>query len=145
MDTFEEHFQSLLSQETIFAGENNDYVLQHPWLHRKSCPQIQQLLGTETTIVDLKNKKQTDVNEFGRLIIGGSIHAGQIQEKVKDFCEKNMENLLKKELGLFTCCMEEGEKAEAELWNVFSKKLREHAKATACLGGEFNFEKMIVK
>lgn len=108
----------------------------------KVATQIQQLLGTETTLVNLKNKKQTDVNEFDRVIIGGSIHAGQIQKKVKDFCGKNMENLLKKELGLFICCMEEGEKAEAELRNVFPKELQKHAKATACLGGEFNFEKM---
>ena len=105
--------------------------------------QIRDFLGDEVTLFNLKSKSpQPSLDDFERVIVGGSIHAGQIQKKVRDFCAQNSTILAEKELGLFICCMEEGEKAEEELKNVFPEELLAHAKATACLGGEFNFEKM---
>lgn len=38
--------------------------------------------------------------------------------------------------------MEEGEVAQKQLQNAFPDELLNIAKATACFGGEFNFEKM---
>lgn len=108
----------------------------------KVSQQIADFLGEDTSLHNLKSKIAPDLSSFHRVIIGGSIHAGQIQKKVKDFCAKNSEQLLEKELGIFICCMEKGEKAEQELKAVFDENLLKHAKATACLGGEFNFEKM---
>jgi len=108
----------------------------------KVAKQIRDFLGDEATLYNLKDKKQVDPTTFDRIIIGGSIHAGQIQKKVKKFYTENLDLLLQKELGIFICCMEEGEKAEQELQDVFPDTLLSHAKATACLGGEFNFEKM---
>ncbi len=108
----------------------------------KVAKQIRDYLGDEATLYNLKDKTQVDVKSFDRIIIGGSIHAGQIQKQVKEFYSENQDLLLEKELGIFICCMEEGEKAEQELQNVFPDTLLSHAKATACLGGEFNFEKM---
>lgn len=114
----------------------------HHGCTEKVARQIQNSLGDETTLHNLKSKNQPDLNDFNRIIIGGSIHAGQIQKKVKEFCAKNLDTLLEKELGIFICCMEEGEKAEKEMQDVFPEELLRHAKATACLGGEFNFDKM---
>lgn len=108
----------------------------------KAAGQIAEILGPETTLHHLKSKKQANLHNYDRVIIGGSIHIGQIQKKLKEFYTKNMEILLEKELGIFICCMEEGEKAKKEMHDVFPKQLLNHAKATACLGGEFNFEKM---
>jgi len=108
----------------------------------KVAGQIRDFLRSDTTLHNLKSKDQPDLHKFDRVIIGGSIHAGQIQKKVKEFYTKNMDLLLEKELGIFICCMEEGEKAKEEMKVVFPEKLLNHAKATACLGGEFNFEKM---
>ena len=108
----------------------------------KVARQIMDFMGENTILHNLKSKEQPSLDDFDRVIIGGSIHAGQIQKKVKQFCTNNQESLLKKELGIFICCMEEGEKAREEMRNVFPVELLSHAKATACLGGEFNFEKM---
>lgn len=93
-------------------------------------------------MVNLKKDANPKLKEFNRVIIGGSIHAGQIQKKVKDFCNKNLDELQNKELGLFICCMEEGEKAKTQFLVAFPKVLHQNAKATACFGGEFDFEKM---
>ncbi|WP_167610346.1 flavodoxin domain-containing protein [Maribellus sediminis] len=109
---------------------------------KKVVSEIAQFLGEGVTTCNLKKESAPDVSEFDRVIIGGSIHAGQIQKKVKEFCKNNVEALQKTELGLFICCMEEGEKAEAQLQEAFPEELLIHAKATACLGGEFNFKKM---
>lgn len=108
----------------------------------KVAGQIADLLGPETTLHNLKSKKQPNLNDYDRVIIGGSIHLGKIQKKVIEFYSANMDILLRKELGIFICCMEVGEKAQQEMQDVFPKQLLNHAKATACLGGEFNFEKM---
>lgn len=85
-------------------------------------------LGGKVDYVDLKQKKLPVLNEYDRIIVGGSIHAGQIQHKVKDFCEKNRELLLNKELGLFICCMYEGGVARKHMQDVFPEELLPHAK-----------------
>jgi len=98
--------------------------------------------SADTRIVDLKKEPNIDISKFDTVIIGGSIHAGRMQKSVIKFCEKNMDNLLKKDLGLYLCCMEEGEKAQKQFDNAFPDKLIGSAKARGLLGGEFNFEKM---
>jgi len=104
--------------------------------------EIAEHLGEKVSLCNLKKEEVPTISNFDRVIIGGSIHAGKIQKKVKDFCKNHEEALLQTELGLFICCMEEGEKANEELWEAYPESLLQHAKATACLGGEFNFERM---
>jgi menaquinone-dependent protoporphyrinogen oxidase len=99
-------------------------------------------LSGDITIVNLKNDKNPDFENYDRVIIGGSIHAGQIQRRVRNFCENNLEKLGYKEIGLFICCMYEGEQARKQLNDAFPEKLHQFAKTEAILGGEFNFEKM---
>lgn len=54
----------------------------------------------------------------------------------------NSQVLKSKKLGLYLCCMEEGEKAREQFENAFPAELREYAKSAKLLGGEFVFEKM---
>ncbi len=104
--------------------------------------EIKEHLGENVTLCNLKKDEIPGIGNFDQVIVGGSIHAGKIQKKVKEFCKKYHNELLQKELGLFICCMEEGEKAYDELREAYPETLLQHAKATACLGGEFNFERM---
>jgi menaquinone-dependent protoporphyrinogen oxidase len=108
----------------------------------KAALELKTFLGNNVELINLKEKSNPDLKKFTRVIIGGSIHAGQIQKKVKDFCNKNLTELQTKELGLFICCMEEGEKAKTQLTEAFPKVLRQNAKAIAYFGGEFDFKKM---
>jgi menaquinone-dependent protoporphyrinogen oxidase len=55
---------------------------------------------------------------FDTVIIGGSIHAGQMQGRVKTFCKKNMLDLLQKRVALFMVGMNEPE-FENEFNNAF--------------------------
>lgn len=104
--------------------------------------ELKQLLGQDVTLCNLKKEKAPDLSQFERIIVGGSIHAGQIQKRIKNFCRINTAELQTKELGLFICCMDEGEEARIHMNNAYPEELLQHAKATACLGGEFNFQKM---
>ena len=78
---------------------------------------------------------------YDMVIIGGSIHLGLIQDEVRAFCERNLELLLQKEIGLYICCLLR-ERQEEQLQNAFPEKLMAHSKVHACLGGEFLMEKM---
>jgi menaquinone-dependent protoporphyrinogen oxidase len=96
----------------------------------------------QVTLINIKKDPLPDVTVFDPIIIGGSIHAGQIQGKIKKFCVQNLDTLLQKKVGLFLCCMEEGDKRQEQFDNAYPAQLRNHAKATGFFGGEFNFDKM---
>ena len=108
----------------------------------KTAYELAGFLGENTKLVNLKKEHVNNLNQFDRVIIGGSIHAGQIQKRVKDFCAKNLDILKNKELGLFICCMEEGKIAQKQLFNAFPEELIRVSKASAYFGGTFDFQKM---
>ena len=117
----------------------------------KVAQQIQETLGREKTqVFNLKENQEIELSDYEQIIVGGSVHAGQVQKKVKKFCAENEAILLEKPLGLFLCGMHHQE-AENELKEAFPESFRNHAKAVRFLGGEFLcdrmtfFEKMIVK
>ncbi len=103
---------------------------------------IRKRIGPEKTVlIDLRECPDPDITEISRIIIGGSIHAGAIQPSVKKFCSRHLNELLKKEVGLFMCGMNRPNYAE-QFENAFPSGLRSHAKSICYAGGEFLFEKM---
>lgn len=108
----------------------------------KAVGELAQKLSGEISTVNLNENSSPSINEFDRVIIGGSIHAGQIQKKVRHFCETRLDALSSKEIGLFICCMYEHDVACEELQNAFPEELHQMAKTEAIFGGEFNFDKM---
>lgn len=107
----------------------------------KVANQINTAMGGTAQLFNLKIFKSVDLSKFDQVIIGGSIHAGQMQGKVKSFCKKNLVDLLQKRVGLYMVGMNEPE-FEAEFNNGFPELLRKHAITSKCVGGEFLFEKM---
>lgn len=108
----------------------------------KTAVELKEQLGGAVELVNLKKQSNPELGSFDRIIIGGSIHAGQIQKRIKEFCSKNLEELKLKELGLFICCMEQGESAQKQLLEAFPEELHQNAKSSAIFGGEFDFNKM---
>lgn len=108
----------------------------------KVAAELKEKLGSDQTkLVDLKNDKVPPLTEFDTIIIGGSVHAGTIQQELTTFCIRNKEQLLKKRIGLFMCYMS-NDLRELEFEDSFPKELRKHATAKGLVGGEFLFEKM---
>jgi menaquinone-dependent protoporphyrinogen oxidase len=104
--------------------------------------QMKDYLGGDVTIVNLRKQHDPSLKEFNRVIIGGSVRAGQVHKCVKDFCATWQSQLLQKELGLFICSMETGEVARKQLEEAFPCELRDAAKVTTFFGGTFDFTKM---
>jgi menaquinone-dependent protoporphyrinogen oxidase len=126
------------------------YSTTHGCTH-KIAEQMSQYLDGDVKLVNLKKDPSPNLTSFDRVIIGGSIHAGQIQKRVKEFCNRQLAELMGKELGLFITCMETGETAQKQLTGAYPEELLNNAKITAYFGGEFDFkrmnffEKMVVK
>jgi len=108
----------------------------------KSARLLQKKVKGQVELINLKTDKIPDLEKFDTVIMGGSIHGGQIQDKIKNFCKRNMEKLLTKRLGLYLCCMKKGEEAQRQFLDAYPDPLRNHAEVKGIFGGEFMFEKM---
>ena len=62
----------------------------HHGCTEKTAIELKQNLGTKVDLCNLKEDTVSDLNEFDRITIGGSIHVGRIQKKVKEFCNRNL-------------------------------------------------------
>lgn len=109
---------------------------------RKVAHQLQEKLGAESTaLVDIEHGVIPDLDQFSTVIIGGSIHIGHIQRKIRKYCEKHEKELLTKNLGLFICLMSK-ETGQEEFDAAYPEVLRKHAKAQGLMGGEMLVEEM---
>jgi menaquinone-dependent protoporphyrinogen oxidase len=101
-------------------------------------------LNDDINLVNLEGVADPDLSLYDRVIIGGSIHMGEIQKGLKKYCERNLPELLKKKIGLILCCMFEGDVAKKQFEEAYPEALRNHAAATGLFGGEISFDKMNV-
>lgn len=99
-------------------------------------------LNGEVDIINLKRIRDINISKYEKIIIGGSIYIGKIQNEVTEFCSKNLEKLKEKRIGLFICGMQEGDAINTELNKNFNPVLIKIADAKECFGGEFIFNKM---
>ena len=125
---------SLMSTLILFATKHG--------CTEKCANRLKENLKGQTDLSNLKHKPKVQLDRYDTIVIGGSIHAGRIQKSVQTFCRKHLNTLLEKRIGLFICCMEEGDTAQKQFEKAFPDELREHAVATGIFGGEFSFEKM---
>ena len=97
----------------------------------------------EVHVVDLKRDQLLfDITKYDTVIIGGSIHDGEIQPRISLFLEKNHDILMTKKLGLFLCCWYDGLEAIDQFNTVFPKDFREKSIANGIFGGELLISKM---
>ncbi len=95
----------------------------------------------ETQLISLSVKQPIDLSQFDTIVVGGSIHAGRLNSKVKEFMKEQTVTLLKKRLALFMCGSNEKE-LQKEFETEFPELLRNHAVSKQMVGGEFIFENM---
>lgn len=109
---------------------------------RKVAMELQEKLGVDqTTLIDIEHGKTPELDEYSTVIIGGSIHIGHIQKKIRKFCERHEDELLTKNLGLFICFMSK-DAYQKEFEDAYPETLRRHAKAHGLMGGEMLIEEM---
>lgn len=102
----------------------------------KSATLLVSGLGNAASMVNLEADSRLDLSPYDTVIIGGPVHYGSLDGRVRRFCRQHLEELLHKRIGLFICCMEGGERADEELQEAFPPELLAHASATGIFGGE---------
>lgn len=91
--------------------------------------------------VNLLKDELSGLEAFDNIIIGGSVYMGQVNKKLKNFCENNKTALLGKNTGLFLCCGLP-ENFDQSLHAAFPVEVIDRAIARECFGGELRTEKM---
>ncbi|MDX2429397.1 MAG: flavodoxin domain-containing protein [Bacteroides sp.] len=99
-------------------------------------------LGEGVEMVRISRRRRFNLNNYDTIIVGGSIHEGMIQRSVYKFCESNLDELLKKAVGLFVCCMDADANEQELIQRTFPEALVKHALASGFFGGELNIKKM---
>ncbi|MFA9559161.1 flavodoxin domain-containing protein [Evansella sp. AB-rgal1] len=108
----------------------------------KAANLLMDQLHGKGTLINLKKASSINLSDYDSVILGSSIHAGMVQGKMRKFIKANEQELLSKKLGLFICCMLDGEKALSQLELAFPEQMRKQALASGIFGGEFDFSKM---
>lgn len=112
----------------------------------RAVRELSQKLSGEVETVDLMHHHSPPLDEYDRIIIGGSIHSEKIQQRINFFCLTHMHVFRTKEIGLFICCSHEPEIARGAIENAFPEELHQMAKTEAIFRGKINLDEMnIVK
>ncbi len=109
----------------------------------KAALKLRDMHWDDVDLVNLKVQDPPPLDDYDTVIIGGSIHSGEIQGRIRKFCREHEWVLITKRLGLYLCHMQEGEAATRQFHEAFPQQLRNHAVAKGLFGGEFNLEKML--
>ena len=116
--------------------------MSHHGTTQKVVNELKIKLGeNETTTVNLDVDTVPALSKFECIIIGGSIHMGQIQKQIQRFCMDHQHELITHRLGLFLCFMNK-EHGKEEFENAYPVELRKYSSADGLFGGELLFEKM---
>ena len=108
----------------------------------KVAERISRIIGyNRCKMLNIYEMTPPPLDEFDVVIIGGSIHFGKVQKKIRKYCEKHIEELLTKKLGLFICYMDKEQEME-EYINSYPAALIQHAHAEGYFGGAFDFDKL---
>ena len=99
-------------------------------------------LGEGVEMIRISSRRRYNLKQYDTIIVGGSIHEGMIQRSVHKFCEIYLEVLIKKQVGLFVCCMDPDADEKEIIKRAFPELLVENALASGFFGGELNIKKM---
>lgn len=103
--------------------------------------ELASLLTTETEVLDIAKQSEIDLKNYDRVIVGSSVYMGQINKKIKKFCEDRKEELMGKVLVLFICSGIPENFRDVIVAN-FSDDIQEHAIEVAYFGGRLDFSRM---
>ena len=93
----------------------------------RSARLIRRMLGDDCDIANLESLSGLDLGSYDTVVLGGPIYFGRMHRAVRDFCKRYREQLLTRRLGLYICCMQQGEAAAQELLAFVLAWLGRHA------------------
>jgi menaquinone-dependent protoporphyrinogen oxidase len=107
---------------------------------RRYAELLAERLTGEVTVADLRRESRLSPAAFDLVLLGSPIYAGAVPAGVTRFCQRHRSELLRVQVGLFICCLYEGERARVQLDAAFPEWLSLHAFGRWALGGEIRLE-----
>ncbi|MCE5205638.1 MAG: flavodoxin domain-containing protein [Porphyromonadaceae bacterium] len=109
----------------------------------KYARELFRLIDGKVDICNLNEREMVpDLTKYDSVIVGGAIQSGKMQEEISLFCEKHLDELVVKRLGLFIHCPLTGENAQKLLDGAYPKELKDCAVVRDYFGVEANQLKM---
>jgi menaquinone-dependent protoporphyrinogen oxidase len=99
-------------------------------------------IGGDTVLANLADARDVNVRDYDVVLVGGSIYGGKVQRTVVSFCERNRAALLQRKVGIFLCCLYQGEDALMQLQSAFPDWLLAHAFSRVLPGGEIHYNRL---
>jgi menaquinone-dependent protoporphyrinogen oxidase len=84
-------------------------------------------MSREADLINLSRQKEIHLLDYSNIFIGTPIYKGKARKDVMDFCQKNLDILLKKNLGIFISCWFE-DKFDKYIQDSFPPALVKQAK-----------------
>lgn len=95
-----------------------------------------------TVIQNVKKDKKNDLRFYERVIIGTPVYIGNPMKAISSYVVAHKDELMKKELYLFTCGAEGSKDPRLFLENSFSTDICDVAKEIHYFGTELRYDKM---
>lgn len=108
----------------------------------KCAKLLKDKLDGEVELINISKNIEIDLSKYDKVIIGGPIYMGTMQNKITEFCNMNMKLLKSKKIALFACSMFGGEKGDENMKKGFPSELKEVAVSIKLFGGELNIDRM---
>lgn len=108
----------------------------------KECVEKLQNKLQEVTVINLREKKLADLDDFSTVVIGGPLYMGKLIRSVENFSSDNLEKLLNKKIGLFFCGIGELEEVEKYFIKSMPQELIRKAAVIKHFGGQAKMEHM---
>jgi menaquinone-dependent protoporphyrinogen oxidase len=99
-------------------------------------------LPGESRLADLRRVRRLPLADHELILLGSPIYGGSVLPGLGSFCELHRDELLSRPVGLFICCLYEGERAQAQLDSAFPGWLSLHAFGRWALGGEVRLDRL---
>lgn len=93
-------------------------------------------------LINLRDDPSVDISSYSTVIIGTPIYMERVLNEVETFCNNNIEELLTKRVGIFTCGIGSEQEIYRALNKSLSSKLISNCIAKAYFGGEIKYERL---
>ncbi len=110
---------------------------------RKCAEQLSQNFPA-ADVIDVAKTPTITLDTYATVLIGSSVYVGQINKRIREFCQANLPALRQKRLGLFVCCGQ-SEKAMEQLEAGFPPELVQVASAKGYFGYDFTHLSFVEK
>lgn len=105
---------------------------------QRAVRELSQKLTGEVQAIDIKHSYNQNLDDFDRIVVGGSIRGQKTMHRINQFYMNYMLVLRTKEIGLFLCSSGDLVLAQEEIKFAFPEELHQLAKTEAIFTGQID-------